>query len=262
MPAQTVIQVRRDSAADWTSANPTLASGEHGLETDTGKFKIGNGSTAWTSLAYAKSGAAPELHASTHESGGTDELELAPAQITGTAVITSDSRLSDSRTPTAHKTSHEEGGSDVITVTSAMIANGTIVNEDISSTAAIASSKISVAAPANADTAKAVGYIGMPQTILNTGGLTLSAAHAGDHIYVTGTGQTITIPANSSVPFEIGTTIVIVNSTATSTIAITTDTLRLAGTTTTGTRTLAAWGVATLIKITSTTWIASGNGLS
>lgn len=48
----TLIQLRRGTAAAWTSANPTLAEGEHGVETDTLKFKIGNGSTAWTSLAY------------------------------------------------------------------------------------------------------------------------------------------------------------------------------------------------------------------
>lgn len=47
-----VFQFRRDTAAAWTSANPTLADGELGLETDTGKFKIGNGATAWNSLAY------------------------------------------------------------------------------------------------------------------------------------------------------------------------------------------------------------------
>jgi hypothetical protein len=47
------LQQRRDTAANWTSNNPTLAAGEIGLETDTSKFKIGNGSTAWTSLAYA-----------------------------------------------------------------------------------------------------------------------------------------------------------------------------------------------------------------
>ena len=46
------LQQRRDTAANWTSNNPTLAAGEFGLETDTGKFKIGNGSTAWASLAY------------------------------------------------------------------------------------------------------------------------------------------------------------------------------------------------------------------
>lgn len=46
------IQVKRGTAAVWTSANPTLASGEPGFETDTGFFKIGDGSTAWVSLAY------------------------------------------------------------------------------------------------------------------------------------------------------------------------------------------------------------------
>ena len=46
------IQFRRDTAANWTSENPTLAAGELGYETDTGNIKIGDGSTAWTSLAY------------------------------------------------------------------------------------------------------------------------------------------------------------------------------------------------------------------
>ena len=56
----TRLQQRRDTAANWTSNNPTLATGEIGFETDTKKFKIGDGSTAWTSLAYAF-GAAPAL---------------------------------------------------------------------------------------------------------------------------------------------------------------------------------------------------------
>jgi hypothetical protein len=56
MAAQTVIKLRRDTAANWTSANPTLAAGEQGFETDTGKIKIGNGSTAWTSLSYSNPG--------------------------------------------------------------------------------------------------------------------------------------------------------------------------------------------------------------
>lgn len=121
----------------------------------------------------------------------------------------------------------------------------------------------SPAAPTAATAASRLGFIGLPQNLLASGGLTLSAAHAGDHIYVTGTGQTITIPANASVPFEIGTTIVIINAAAvTTSIAITTDTLLLAGAGTTGTRTLAAHGMATLVKITATSWIISGNGIS
>lgn len=46
------IQLRRDTAANWTSADPTLASGEAGYETDTGKIKFGDGSTAWSGLSY------------------------------------------------------------------------------------------------------------------------------------------------------------------------------------------------------------------
>jgi len=46
------IQFRRDTASGWTSANPTLSSGEFGFESDTTRFKIGDGSTAWSSLSY------------------------------------------------------------------------------------------------------------------------------------------------------------------------------------------------------------------
>jgi len=52
MAVVTQIQVRRGTAAQWTSANPTLAAGEFGFETDTNKLKCGNGATAWNSLSY------------------------------------------------------------------------------------------------------------------------------------------------------------------------------------------------------------------
>jgi hypothetical protein len=54
MPVQTVIKLRRDTAANWVSVNPTLAAGEEGYETDTGARKVGNGSTAWNSLDYIR----------------------------------------------------------------------------------------------------------------------------------------------------------------------------------------------------------------
>jgi hypothetical protein len=50
------IQVRRGTASQWSSANPTLAAGEIGFESDNFKIKIGNGSTAWNSLSYAAGG--------------------------------------------------------------------------------------------------------------------------------------------------------------------------------------------------------------
>jgi hypothetical protein len=71
MPVVTQIQIRRGTAAQWTSTNPTLASGEQGFETDTGKMKIGNGSTAWNSLAYIGAGSVTSITAGTGLSGGT-----------------------------------------------------------------------------------------------------------------------------------------------------------------------------------------------
>jgi hypothetical protein len=71
MPVVTQIQIRRGTAAQWTSTNPTLASGEQGFETDTGKMKIGNGSTAWNSLTYLGAGTVTSITAGTGLSGGT-----------------------------------------------------------------------------------------------------------------------------------------------------------------------------------------------
>jgi len=49
------IQLRRDTAAAWTAANPVLLAGELGLESNTGKLKVGNGSSAWSALTYINS---------------------------------------------------------------------------------------------------------------------------------------------------------------------------------------------------------------
>lgn len=54
MHRQTNIQIRRGTASDWASVNPTLAAGELALENDTRKLKVGDGSTAWNSLQYVK----------------------------------------------------------------------------------------------------------------------------------------------------------------------------------------------------------------
>ena len=121
----------------------------------------------------------------------------------------------------------------------------------------------SIADATTTTAARGAGYMGIPQSAASTtGSYTIVAADAGEHIYSTGT-RTVTIPANSSVAFPVGTAISFVAATgATVTIAITTDTLLLAGPGTTGSRTLAPFGMATALKITSTSWIISGNGLT
>ena len=70
MAVVTQIQVRRGTASQWTSTNPTLAAGEWGFESDTGKVKIGNGSTAWNSLGYTGVGDIEGVTAGTGLSGG------------------------------------------------------------------------------------------------------------------------------------------------------------------------------------------------
>lgn len=111
-----------------------------------------------------------------------------------------------------------------------------------------------------------VGYLGIPQRSVSANTTTV-LADAGGHIYhpsADTTARTWTIDSNANVAYPIGTAITFVNDNAAGiiTIAITTDTLRLAGAGTTGSRTLAANGNATALKMTSTSWQISGTGLT
>lgn len=111
----------------------------------------------------------------------------------------------------------------------------------------------------------AVGYLDIPDNS-QSGNYTLVIGDRGRmivHPSGAGAGDTFTIPANSSVAFPIGTVITFLNlDTNAVSIAITTDTLTIAGTTTTGTRTLGQNGYATAVKVTSTSWFITGVGLS
>jgi hypothetical protein len=116
------------------------------------------------------------------------------------------------------------------------------------------------------DGTDAVGFRNIPQNSQSTA-YTLVLADSGKQIFhpsADTTARTFTIPANGSVAFPIGTAVTFINQNGAGvvTIAITTDTMRLAGAGTTGSRTLAANGIATAIKITSTEWIISGTGLT
>jgi len=106
----------------------------------------------------------------------------------------------------------------------------------------------------------AVGYKGLPQNS-QTGAYTLALSDMGKHISITTGG--VVIPANSSVAFPVGSAVTIFNNSASNqTISITTDTLRQAGTANTGSRTLAQYGIATIVKVAATVWTISGAGVS
>jgi hypothetical protein len=96
---------------------------------------------------------------------------------------------------------------------------------------------------------------------------TLTIDDAGKQIFhpsADTSARTFTIPANGTVAFAVGTAVTFINQNGAGviTIAITTDTMRLAGDGTTGSRTLAANGIATAVKVTSTEWLISGTGLT
>jgi hypothetical protein len=114
------------------------------------------------------------------------------------------------------------------------------------------------------DGTDAVGFRNTPinsqsaayETVLADSGKTILHPVADDNARI------FTIPANSSVAYPVGTVISFVNLQNTVTIVITTDTMYLANDGDTGDRTLAEYGMASAMKVASTTWIISGNGLT
>ena len=118
------ILIRRDTAANWTAENPTLAAGELGGETDTGKLKLGDGATAWNSLEYQ---------------GGVTSVNGQTGIVTGLAPTASPTFTGTVTLPNSTITEAMIASG---AVTSGKIANGTIVNEDISASAAIDTTKI------------------------------------------------------------------------------------------------------------------------
>lgn len=110
----------------------------------------------------------------------------------------------------------------------------------------------------------AAGFRGIPQNS-QSAAYTTVMSDAGKHILhpsADNNARTFTIDSNANVAYPIGTAITFINQINTVTIAITSDTLTLAGAGTTGSRTLAANGIATAVKVTSTSWVISGTGLT
>lgn len=113
-------------------------------------------------------------------------------------------------------------------------------------------------------TVSSVGYIGVPSnsksaaytTVLGDAGQSILHAAADDN------ARTFTIDSNANVAYAVGTVLTFINLKNTVTIAITTDTMTLANSSSTGSRTLALNGIATAVKVGSTSWLISGTGLT
>lgn len=186
MAVVTQIQIRRGTASQWTSTNPTLAAGEQGFETDTGKFKIGNGSTAWTSLAYAAgTGTVTSITAGTGLSGGTITTSGTIAIDTATTADLTTAQTLTNKTLTAPVINLSLNAQTGTTYTFVLGDNGKLV------TASNASAQ-TYSIPTNANVAYAVGtQINIIQ--IGAGQVTIQAVTSGTTT-VASTGATATAP--------------------------------------------------------------------
>ena len=141
------------------------------------------------------------------------------------------------------------------TITSAA---GTLTGTTLASNV-VTSSLTTVGAGVN-DGTYTLGWLTVPQN--SQGTYTLVLADSGKHIFTSTGGYTWTIPANSSVSYPIGSAVTFVNQSAVPCTISCNDTMYLGGSGSTGNRTLGAYGFATAMKTTATTWIISGTSLT
>ena len=126
MPTATTVPVkmaqRRDTAANWTSANPTLLAGEIGIESDTNKIKLGTGSTSWTSLGYtpwSQVSAYPLVNADIAAAAGIVDTKLATIATAG-KVSNSATTATDANTASAIVSRNASGNFTAGTITAAL----------------------------------------------------------------------------------------------------------------------------------------------
>ena len=188
------IQIRRGTAAAWTAANPTLAAGEFAIETDTDKYKIGDGTTAWASLSYSS---LPSGSMTT--AGGTF---TGPVTFDGASPI-----ILEGATADAFETT--------IAVTDPT-ADRTITLPDATGTVAIAADVLPLTGGTltGALTGTDATFTGTTTTYLafnnQTASYTLVLADAGKAVEVNNaSANTLTVPPNSSVAFPTGTQIIV-----------------------------------------------------
>ena len=246
MAVVTQIQFRRGTAAQWTSANPTLAAGELGYETDTGKAKIGDGALAWTSLSYSVGG-------------------VAVGNISGLGTGVATWLATPSSANLASAVTDETGSGSLVFGTSPTIATPTLTLSTTSSTTSARMSydstnkKIQVG-----DGSTALDYASSNLQLNAQTGTTYTFAITDKDKLVTasnGSAQTYTIPTNNTAAFPTGSQIniiaigagqVTIQGTSGVTVAST-------GATATAPKLRVQYSSGTLIKVATDTWYVIGD---
>jgi hypothetical protein len=205
----------------------------------------------------------PTIHGLPTQSGGLNGDEAVPVQTAGGATIQTTAQAIAALAPGAGV--YQPLDADLTTIAGLTATTDSFMQAKSSAWAARTVAQVSADLQATGLVTDAVGFRTIPQNS-QSGAYTTVAADSGKHLLhpsADTTVRTFTIDSNANVAYPVGTAITFVNQTAAVvSIAITSDTLTLAGTTTTGTRSLAQNGVATALKVTATEWIISGTGLT
>lgn len=178
MPRKTLIQHRRDTQLNWTNTNPLLAEGEIGVETDTNKFKIGDGITVWQNLAYQGGTGVP--------AGGTTGQILAKVSSTNYDVAWTDAT---GVTTAASQVKHIVKNSTGSTITKGTVvytsgADGTniLIDKALATTDQFSAETLGFLEQDLAQ--NATGYVVTSGLV---SGVNTSGANAGDPVWLSGT---------------------------------------------------------------------------
>jgi len=242
------LQNRRDTAANWTSNNPTLAAGEIGYETDTAKLKIGDGTTAWSSLAYAVG-------------------SIAVGSVTGLGAGVSTFLATPSSANLASAVTDETGSGSLVFGTSPTIGTPALTLSTTTSTSEgriawdSTNDKIVVG-----DGSATVEFAPSTLVLNAQTGTTYTFALTDKDKLVTASNasaQTYSIPTNASVAYPVGTRINIIQIGAgqVTITAVTpaTTTIASTGATATSPKLRAQYSSATLMKVATDTWYVIGD---
>ena len=186
MAVITQIQFRRGTAAQWSSTNPTLAAGELGYETDTGNFKIGNGSTAWNSLSVLNG-----ITASTTATFTNKTINLANNTLTGT--------LAEFNTACSDADFVSIAGSE--TLTNKTLTTPVISSISNSGTITVPTGTDTLVGRATTDTLTNKSISGSTNTLSNIGNsaLTNSSVTVNGTTISLGSSGTVTVPISTGV---------------------------------------------------------------
>ena len=234
-----VIQIKRGTASAWTSANTVLAAGEVGFETDTKKMKVGDGSTAWTSLTYTVTdGDISAVTAGTGLSGGGNSGAVTLAVDTATVATLTGTQTLTNKTIDA--------ASNTLTGVTTLTGTQTLTNKTLTSPE-INDPKLNLTL--NAQTGTTYTFV------LSDNGKLVTASNA--------SAQTYSIPTNANVAFPLGSQINIIQIGAGQVTinAVTSGTTTVAstGASAVAPKLRAQYSSATCIKVANDLWYVVGD---